>query len=69
MKHENISEMAGRLAYQKDCEITPTYHDGTKRKAWIELCADRKRTWIKNPTPRGCDIASHVAHNDKRQGK
>jgi len=66
---ENISEMAGRLAYEKDCKITPAYHDGTTRNTWDQLCDDSKRTWIKNPTPRGCNIAKHITNNDKRQGK
>lgn len=49
---ESRRQWAGFMAYTEDCRRTPTYHDGTKRKAWHELGELERQTWIDNPTPR-----------------
>lgn len=42
----------GQMAYEIDCDIVPTYRDGTKRKTWHELGAIERHSWERNPTPR-----------------
>lgn len=39
-------------AYEADRQARPFYHDGTPRKAWIDLDKIARDSWIRNPTPR-----------------
>ena len=40
------------IAYELDCAITPTYHDGTRRRRWDALDEPERGTWRRNPTAR-----------------
>jgi hypothetical protein len=35
----------GKAAYERDVKSRPTYHDGTPRKAWEDLCNTSKWSW------------------------
>jgi len=35
----------GQLSYEFSRALNPTYHDGTKRKAWGELCQVAQWSW------------------------
>ena len=35
----------GQAAYEADVKRRPFYHDGTKRKAWEDLCNTSKWSW------------------------
>ena len=35
----------GQLSYEFSRALAPTYHDGTKRKAWHELCQVAQWSW------------------------
>ena len=37
----------GKAAYEADLKIRPTYHDGTPRKAWEQLCSVARYSWEK----------------------
>jgi len=37
----------GQAAYEADVKRRPFYHDGTKRKAWRDLCDVAKWSWEK----------------------
>jgi hypothetical protein len=36
---------AGRIAYERDVELRPKYHDGTPRKKWEELGEVEQWSW------------------------
>ena len=36
---------AGRLAYERDREARPGYHDGTLRKEWDEISEIARWSW------------------------
>ena len=36
---------AGRLAYERDREARPEYHDGTPRKEWDEISEIARWSW------------------------
>lgn len=42
-------ESKGRLAYEDDVTKRPTYHDGTPRQTWEELCQVARWSWIRTP--------------------
>lgn len=42
----------GRQAYERDVKYQPTYHDGTPRKTWLQLCEVARWSWVRNPTER-----------------
>lgn len=42
----------GQIAYEKELETVPKYHDGTPRRPWGELGPAARLSWEKNPTPR-----------------
>lgn len=44
---------AGQIAYEKECESIPVYHDKTPRKTWAELSDIARWSWDRKPTPRG----------------
>ena len=52
--------MTGREAYEADCRRVPTYHDGTPRRAWDDLCAIARLSWERNPTVPAFVDVSHV---------
>ena len=37
----------GQAAYEADVKRRPFYHDGTKRKAWAQLCSVARYSWEK----------------------
>lgn len=41
----------GQLAYEADCAKRPTYHDGSKRKAWSRLGSVEKYSWERDTQP------------------
>ena len=42
----------GQLAYERDCILMPTYHDGIIRKTWNQLGEVEQWSWNRNPTTR-----------------
>ena len=42
----------GQVAYERDVELEPSYHDGTPRARWSELSDVERSSWEKNPTVR-----------------
>lgn len=38
----------GQLSYEFSRAKTPTYHDGTPRKAWRELCQVAQWSWARD---------------------
>jgi hypothetical protein len=44
------AEARGFIAYNRDCDRHPTYHDGTARPVWSALRDWARDTWIRNPT-------------------
>ena len=62
----------GALAYEEDVSRCPLYEDGGARPLWNELNDICKRSWLKNPTPRGFEFATEKtreAHRRYNQGK
>lgn len=47
-----VRPSAGEVAYELDCLAKPTYHDGTERRQWYQLCDIARYSWEKDPTPR-----------------
>jgi hypothetical protein len=47
-----------RLAYEADVKRRPTYHDGTPRRSWDQLCDIAKRSWQRAPRMAGIDLES-----------
>lgn len=41
----NIFKCPGQLAYEADVARRPTYHDGTPRKTWSQLCQAVQDSW------------------------
>jgi len=42
----------GRAAYERDLAKRPLYHDGSKRRTWLQLDAVARWSWERNPTDR-----------------
>lgn len=42
----------GQIAYEQDCAILASYHDGMVRKPWHKLSNMAKASWERDPTPR-----------------
>lgn len=42
----------GKLAYERDVEHTPRYHDGSQRPSWDGLSSVAQWSWERNPTDR-----------------
>lgn len=40
----------GQMAYERDVQERPKYHDGTPRKPWPDLCNIAKWSW-ERPSP------------------
>jgi hypothetical protein len=47
-----MKKTPGQLAYEKDVETLPVYHDGKPRPGWKELKEWVQYSWERNPTPR-----------------
>lgn len=45
------TSLTGREAYERDLTQRPTYHDGSPRRSWSQLCAIAKWSWNR-PTHR-----------------
>ena len=49
-RFKSEQEANGFVAYNRDCDLRPTYHDGTKRPHWYALRDWARDTWVRNPT-------------------
>lgn len=43
-----MTKTAAQRAYERDTERQPTYHDGTPRKTWDQLCSVAQWSWGRN---------------------
>lgn len=50
--HMTEHRTKGQIAYEKELETVPKYHDGTPRRPWSELGPAARLSWERNPTPR-----------------
>ncbi len=42
----------GRIAYEEDVRLEPSYLDGASRRSWDQLPDLAKQSWERNPTVR-----------------
>ena len=51
-RKDAVTKTPGQLAYERDLQHTPLYHDGTPRPTWEQLRPVAQWTWERNPTDR-----------------
>lgn len=64
--------MTPAQAYEEDVSRCPIYDDGGARPHWHEIDFLQKKSWEKNPTPRGfefCGVKTCQAHREYMQGQ